>query len=80
MVFPSRCITKNGVRIYPKNGKVFRFWVEDEKATIDGSTSDFKENTMGTGQVSLYIHHPNDKNVFKVSSKCTIRGDYLYKG
>lgn len=24
-------ITKNGVRIYPKNGKVFRFWVDEVK-------------------------------------------------
>ena len=23
-------ITKNGVRIYRKNGKVFRFWVDDD--------------------------------------------------
>lgn len=26
----SRFITKNGVRIYRKNGKVFRFWVNDD--------------------------------------------------
>lgn len=27
-------ITKNGVRIYPRNGKkVFRFWVDDAAAT-----------------------------------------------
>lgn len=26
----SRYITRNGVRIYPKNGKVFRFWVDDD--------------------------------------------------
>lgn len=26
-----RYIVKNGVRIYPKNKKVFRFWVDDEK-------------------------------------------------
>ena len=25
-----RYITKNGKRIYPKNGKFFRFWVDDE--------------------------------------------------
>lgn len=25
----SRYITKNGVRIYRRNGKVFRFWVDD---------------------------------------------------
>jgi hypothetical protein len=25
-----RFITKNGKRIYPKAGKVFRFWVEDK--------------------------------------------------
>lgn len=30
-----RFITKNGVRIYPKNGKVFRFWVDDEKVVED---------------------------------------------
>lgn len=23
-------ITKNGVRIYPKNGRLFHFWVEDD--------------------------------------------------
>lgn len=28
----SRYITKNGVRIYRKDGKVFRFWVDDDKA------------------------------------------------
>lgn len=28
----TKYITKNGVRIYPKNGKVFRFWVDDDKA------------------------------------------------
>ncbi len=22
-------VIKNGVKLYPKNGKVFRFWVED---------------------------------------------------
>lgn len=27
----SRYITKNGVRIYPKNARFFRFWVDDEK-------------------------------------------------
>ena len=26
----SRYITKNGVRIYRKDGKVFRFWVDDD--------------------------------------------------
>ena len=26
----SSYITKNGVRIYPKDGKVFRFWVDDD--------------------------------------------------
>ena len=25
-------IVKNGVYIYPKNAKVFRFWVDDDKA------------------------------------------------
>lgn len=29
-----RYITKNGVRIYPKNGKVFRFWVDDEVEAV----------------------------------------------
>ena len=24
-------ITKNGIRIYRKNGKMFRFWVDDDK-------------------------------------------------
>lgn len=24
-------IVKNGIRIYPKKAKVFRFWVEDDK-------------------------------------------------
>lgn len=28
----SRYITKNGIRIYPKNGKVFCFWVDDDKS------------------------------------------------
>ena len=28
-----RYITKNGVRIYPKKSKVFRFWVENPKAS-----------------------------------------------
>ncbi len=28
----SRYITKNGVRIYPKNGKFFRFWVDEDKS------------------------------------------------
>jgi hypothetical protein len=26
-----RCIRKNGRVIYPKNGKFFRFWVDDSK-------------------------------------------------
>lgn len=26
-----RYITKNGTRIYPKNARFFRFWVDDEK-------------------------------------------------
>ena len=26
-----RYITKNGVRIYPKRARVFRFWVDDEQ-------------------------------------------------
>lgn len=26
-----RYITKNGVRIYPKNAQYFRFWVDDDK-------------------------------------------------
>lgn len=29
----SRYITRNGVRIYRKNGKCFRFWVDDDKKT-----------------------------------------------
>lgn len=24
-------ITRNGIRIYQKKGKVFRFWVDDDK-------------------------------------------------
>lgn len=27
----ARYITKNGVRIYPKAARVFRFWVDDKK-------------------------------------------------
>ena len=27
-----RYITKNGVRIYPKNARFFRFWVEEENS------------------------------------------------
>lgn len=26
----SKYITKNGRRVYPKNSKFFRFWVDDE--------------------------------------------------
>lgn len=37
-----RYITKNGVRIYPKNKNYFRFWVDDEKAV--GSNAN-NENT-----------------------------------
>ena len=33
-----RYITKNGVRIYPKNKRYFRFWVDDEKAVKKGNT------------------------------------------
>lgn len=29
----ARYITRNGKRIYPKNGKVFRFWVDDKNKT-----------------------------------------------
>lgn len=25
----TRYITKNGIRIYPKNARFFRFWVDD---------------------------------------------------
>lgn len=28
----AKYIIRNGVRIYPKNGKCFRFWVDDDKA------------------------------------------------
>lgn len=38
----SSYITKNGVRIYPKDGKVFRFWVDDDKA-IKNTSSDKDE-------------------------------------
>lgn len=37
----SKYIIRNGVRIYSKSGKVFRFWVDDE------------ENTPCDGQLSL---------------------------
>ena len=33
-----RYITKNGVRIYPKNKRYFRCWVDDEKAVKKGNT------------------------------------------
>lgn len=36
-----RYITKNGVRIYPKNKNFFRFWVDDEKA--DDKNADSKK-------------------------------------
>ena len=39
----SRYITKNGVRIYPKNGKYFRFWVDDERPAEDTSSEDEEE-------------------------------------
>lgn len=39
----SRYITKNGVRIYPKNGKVFRFWVDDDIPTKDTSSDENEE-------------------------------------
>lgn len=35
----SRYITKNGVRIYRKNGKVFRFWVDDGIPAEDTSSN-----------------------------------------
>lgn len=38
-----RYITRNGVRIYPKNGKVFRFWVEDETPVKDTSSDNKDE-------------------------------------
>ena len=31
----SRYITKNGVRIYRKDGTVFRFWVDDSRVIRD---------------------------------------------
>ena len=30
----SRYITRNGKKIYRKNGKVFRFWVDDIKEMV----------------------------------------------
>ena len=33
-----RYITKNGVRIYPKNSKFFRFWVDDDGPTKEPSS------------------------------------------
>lgn len=30
----SKYITVNGKRIYRKNGKAFRFWVDDEKKKV----------------------------------------------
>ena len=35
-----RYITKNGVRIYPKNGKVFCFWVDDAVPAKDTSSDE----------------------------------------
>jgi len=36
-------ITKNGVRIYRKDGKVFRFWVDDDKAPKNTSSAKGEE-------------------------------------
>ncbi len=30
-------IVKNGVYVYPKNSKVFRFWVDDDKKKCTGN-------------------------------------------
>ena len=38
-----RYITKNGVRIYRKNGKVFRFWVDDDVPTENTSSEKDEE-------------------------------------
>lgn len=37
-----RYITKNGIRIYPKKGKVFRFWVDEDK-TVENTSSNKDE-------------------------------------
>ncbi len=39
----SRYITKNGVRIYRKDGKVFRFWVDDSRVTRDTASHEDEE-------------------------------------
>lgn len=36
-------ITKNGVRICRKDGKVFRFWVDDDKTTENTSSDKDEE-------------------------------------
>lgn len=38
----ARYITKNGIRVYPKNGKVFRFWVDDA-IVVENTSSDKNE-------------------------------------
>lgn len=55
-----RYITKNGVRIYPKNKRYFRFWVDDEKA-VDENTTDKKliiNRRAGSSpaRLLLYVH------------------------
>ena len=44
----SRYIKKNGVRIYPRNGKVFRFWVDEskEEKSPKSNLEQCAENTM----------------------------------
>ncbi len=39
----SRYITKNGVRIYRKDGKVFRFWVDDGIVSVNTSSDKDEE-------------------------------------
>lgn len=38
-----RYITKNGVRIYPKNSNFFRFWVDDDVPTKETSSDKDEE-------------------------------------
>ena len=34
-----RYITRNGVRIYPKKARFFRFWVDDDKKTVKSESN-----------------------------------------
>ena len=54
----SRYITKNGVRIYRKDGKVFRFWVDDDKALKTPLPIGRRITKNGTCQLSLKSYQP----------------------